>query len=124
MAARPIVVRQKAPMRPMRGAGIGERERALKRRRMRQWLTVVAIVSVLGLLHVWSRVAVLGVRYQLSAVDQRHAELRKQIAQYDGKIGGLKSVDRLVNIATTQLHMAPPQPQQIVMVQMSGGTAP
>lgn len=112
------------PVRAMRGEGVGSRDRAVKRRRMWRWIVAVLSLSLVSLLHVWSRVAVIHVRYDLAAAESRQKELRKQVAQLEGRIGSLLAVDRLIAIAGTQLHMAPPQPQQIVMVQSAVGAPP
>ena len=70
-------------------------------------LGVAAFVGV-GLMHVTSRVLVVGVGYELSRLEGENHELLRQNDELRVELAALKNPARLERIAREQLGMAPP----------------
>lgn len=100
-----------------RGASIGERERTLRQQWVRRVVGLLLLGTVLSMVHVWSRVQVLDLRYALSQYQQRTDVLRKEIRQVESQVAALTSVDRLMTIAQDQLGMRSPLASEVVYVQ-------
>lgn len=96
---------------------VGDRERAVRQRVMRQVVLLLGLAMLLGIIHVWSRMQVLNRRYALTGIEQRLQQLEKSIAQEEGEVAASKSMERLMRVATEQLGLAPPTAGQVVYVQ-------
>lgn len=101
---------------PVGSGNIGARERAVRNRLMQRLLALLLLATVLSIVQVWSRMQVLNVRYALTAVQQRIAELQKTVTQRESDVASLQSVERLTAVARDTLGMMPPQPGQVVVV--------
>lgn len=107
-----------------RGASIGERERAMRREWIRRIVGLLLLGTILSMVHVWSRVQVLDLRYELSQYQQRTDVLRKEIRQVESQVAALTSVDRLMTIAQEQLGMRSPLASEVVYIQPGGAVTP
>lgn len=106
-----------------RGSTIGDRERTVRNRLLKRTVGLLLLVVGFSIVHVWSRMEVLGLRYQLTQVQQRIEALSKAINQAETVVASKQSVERLTRIARKKLGMAPPQSQQVVQVQVRGHRA-
>jgi cell division protein FtsL len=68
----------------------------------------VAIFVGVGLMHVTSRVLVVGVGYELSRLEGENHDLLRQNDELRVELAALKNPARLERIAREQLGMAPP----------------
>lgn len=102
---------------------VGERERVVRRRVMKQVVGVLILTMFFGIVHVWSRITVLNLRYSLTKVEQRVANLRGRIEHVEGEVAARKSIERLMRVAAEQLGLQPPASGQVIMVRSTNAGA-
>ncbi|MBL9039336.1 MAG: cell division protein FtsL [Archangium sp.] len=73
----------------------------------------VALLAVVGIIHVTSRVMVVRVGYELSRLDAERTELTRSRDQLTLELATLKSPTRLESVARTTLGLVPPAPSAI-----------
>jgi cell division protein FtsL len=78
-------------------------------------LAVTLFVGV-GLMHVTSRVLVVGVGYELSRLEQENHELLRQNDALRVELAALKNPARLERVAREQLGMVPPPAGAVITV--------
>ena len=77
---------------------------------------LVVLFATVGIVHVTSRVLVVKVGYQLSALDQASAELTREHDRLKLELATLRSPGHLESIARQKLQMGPPAPSAILHV--------
>lgn len=103
--------------------GVGGRARGLRNRMLRRVLGLLALVVGLGMIHVWSRMQVLTLRYRLTGAQARVEQLRQQVNRLELQAAAQLAPDRLEQVAKTVLGLQLPLPGQVVIVQ-EGSAAP
>ena len=71
---------------------------------------LVVMFAAVGIVHVTSRVLVVKVGYQLSALDQANGALMREHDRLKLELATLRSPGRLESIARQKLQMGPPAP--------------
>jgi cell division protein FtsL len=77
---------------------------------------LVVLFATVGIVHVTSRVLVVKVGYQLSALDQVSSDLTREHDRLKLELATLRSPARLESIARQKLHMGPPAASAILHV--------
>ncbi len=85
----------------------------IDRRLFRFSLALFCLVAV-GLFYIWTHVQVVSVGYRIHALEKMQEELMRERKALLVEIALLKSPERLESIATTQLGLQTPKPQQFV----------
>lgn len=70
--------------------------------------------------HVWSRLYVLRLGYEIYSQDNVKKELIEENRKLEMAIASLRSPSRLERIARDELHLRPARPDQVVVVRRSG----
>lgn len=97
--------------------GVGQRARTLRNRMIRRAIGLVALALGLSLVHVWTRITVLELRYAMTDIARRVEGLKKEIGRAELAVTALKAPERLEAIAKDQLGLQPPGPGQVIFVQ-------
>lgn len=101
--------------------GVAAKSAAAQKKFITKWAGWLLFITALALFYVWSRVQVVELGYELTAMKQQANELNKQISNLELEIGKLKSPLRLESIAKKELGMQPPAAEQIVLVRPEEG---
>ncbi len=96
--------------------GVGAKATAVQNKFVKRWVFWLLFITALALFYVWSRVQVVQLGYEISALQRTNDELSKQVSMLEVEIANLKSPARLENIAKTKLFMQPPASDQIVLI--------
>ncbi len=110
------VAMQKNPSRRIASATMGTRERAMRSRLLKRVIGLMLLATVLSIVHVWSRVQVLNVRYAITDVQQRVERLSKTVAHVESLVESLQSAERLTRVAREELGLSTPTAGQVVIV--------
>ncbi len=81
-------------------------------------LAAVGVIGVL-LLFVWERVDIVRVGYQIEQLKARKVVLQREQDELRVKVSALTAPDRLARAAADKLGMVPPQPGQVVLVNVA-----
>jgi cell division protein FtsL len=100
----------------MSGTAIGARERAVHNRWVKQLVALLLLGTGLSIVHVWSRVQVLRIRYNITTVQNRVTQLAKDVRQMETQISALQSAERLTAFANESLNLQLPRPEQVMVV--------
>jgi cell division protein FtsL len=100
----------------LRTESIGSREKAVRNRMVQNVVGLLLLATVLSIVHVWSRVQVLDMRYALTKIQNRVTKISKKIHGIGSDVASLQSAERLQRIAKEKLHMAVPSAGQVVVV--------
>ena len=87
-------------------------------------LLVLAPFVGLGLMHVTSRVLVVGVGYELSRLEQENHDLLRQNDGLRVELAALKNPARLERVGREQLGMVPPPAGAVITLATSDSRAP
>ena len=96
--------------------GVGGRSKALRNRMIRRVVALCALALVLSMAQVWSRVQGLQLRYDMTGLQKRAADLQQQLNRLQMTVAALKAPDRLERVAKETLGLQLPAPGQIVFV--------
>lgn len=74
----------------------------------------VLLLSVVGVVHVTSRVLVVSQGYALSKLDAQHTDLTRENDRLKLELATLKGPAKLETVARTQLGLVTPSPTQVI----------
>lgn len=100
----------------LRKQGVGARSVAVQNKFVRKWAVWLILITILALFYVWSRVQVVQLGYELTAMKHDAQELSKQVSNLEMEIAQLKSPKRLEEMAKQKLGMTPPSGEQVVLI--------
>lgn len=78
----------------------------------------LVVVSVLLLLYVWERVSIVQLGYDAEQLKQTRTELERRHDRLRAELSRLTSPTHLEQLARKQLSMGPPEPGQVILVQL------
>lgn len=96
--------------------GFGARSAAVQKKFVKRWAVWLALVTLMALFYVWSRVQVVQLGYELTTLKRQTEDLNKQASNLELDIAKLKSPERLEDVAKNELNMHAPLAEQIVIV--------
>lgn len=99
--------------------GVGGRAKALRNRMIRRAVGLLLLAMVLSIVHVWSRMKVLELRYAMTSLQKQTTELQQRINRTELVVAALKAPERLERVAKEELGMQLPAVGQVVFVQES-----
>jgi cell division protein FtsL len=79
-------------------------------------LIVTALLTMVALFHVWSRVKVVDLNLQLSAATHSLKEMQQEKNRLRLEVASLKNPARIETLAKGELGMALPTDQQVIVV--------
>lgn len=79
-------------------------------------ITVLALLTLLSLFHVWSRVKVVDLNLQLSEANRLLRDLQQEQKMLRLEVATLKNPARIETVAKGELGMALPTEQQVIIV--------
>jgi len=80
------------------------------------FVAMLGVLTAVAIFHVWSRCAVIDFNLKISALSRQANELRQEQRRLKIEAASLKTPARIENLARTELGMALPTEQQVVMV--------
>jgi len=99
-------------LRPIPGlAGITFRQPSL-----RHFFLFLAILTLAGIFHVWSRSALIQLNYDISRHETRLRELQREESCLRVEVASLKSLSRIERVAVAELQLRAPVASQVVIV--------
>lgn len=113
---RPLERPLKRPGAAFRRQAVGKKSVQRRARVVRRGVVVAAIVILLALTFVWTRVRVIQLGYEVSQLNRVVGDLLKQKNRLEVEVAKLKSPDRLEVLAKDQFHMRLPMGEEIVFV--------
>lgn len=96
--------------------GIAMKAAAERRRLIRKAVVLLVFVLVSALFCVWSRVKIIQLGYEISALKSQEEELSKKESHLELEVEALRSPKRLEKVAIEVLGMHPPAGDEIVFV--------
>lgn len=81
-------------------------------------IAALAVLTVL-LAYVWQRVDLVRVGYDIQQLKTRHLALKREHHELQVKVSTLSAPERIATLASEELGMRQPHPQQIVLVNVS-----
>ncbi len=96
---------------------IAPKKAAESRRYLRQAFTLLAVVVVLALLYVWTRIQVIQLGYEVSRIRKETTELAQQRDMLEAEVAAQKSAERLAEVAVQRFGMRLPNGDEVVIVQ-------
>ena len=92
-------------------------KRDLSKPRLLLFLTLLLLLLMGGsLFYVWSRIQVIQLGYEISNALKEGRGLTEASKKLRIEIAALKSYDRIERIATEELGMAKPKPDQVIVI--------
>ncbi len=79
-------------------------------------ITVLALLTLLSLFHVWSRVKVVDLNLQVSEANRLLRDLQQEQKMLRLEVATLKNPARIETVAKGELGMALPTEQQVIIV--------
>jgi cell division protein FtsL len=92
------------------------KKNALSTRIVIIWFTVMAVFIAELLIYTWSRVQCVKVGYEISNENNKNRNLINLQNNLKVELARLKSPERLADIATNQLGLKTPTPEQMVII--------
>lgn len=77
---------------------------------------VMVLVTAVSIFHVWSRVRVIDLNLQISAVNRQFQEMQQENKRLKVEIASLKTPARIEALAKGELGMALPTDQQVIVI--------
>lgn len=87
-------------------------------------LLTVALLSAAAIAHVWTRLRAIEYGYRISKATRRRAELVETNRRLRIEVALLKNPARIARIATRELGMQSPRPEQIRRLGLDGKAPP
>jgi cell division protein FtsL len=84
-------------------------------------LAVAVVATSAAICQVWTRLRAIDFGYKISQASKENALLREQNKRLRLEVALLKNPARITQIATTELHLQPPQPEQIRRLRYTPG---
>ncbi|MBN1282183.1 MAG: cell division protein FtsL [Proteobacteria bacterium] len=109
-------------MSSVRGQPIADKAAVASRRYLRQVFSLLAVVMLVALLFVWTRIQVIQLGYEVSRIRSEVTELGRQRDMLQAEIGELRAPDRLSRIASERFGMRLPMGDEVVLLRRAGGT--
>jgi cell division protein FtsL len=97
------------------GSG-GRLLRAVRSVLVRRVLGLGAILVALGMVHVWLRLQVVGVAYELSAARQMQLRLEHEGRELEVELATLRDPARIADVARRRLGLVEPRKGQVVVL--------
>jgi len=79
-------------------------------------MVVMVLLTLVALFHVWSRVKVIDMNFQITEADRTIRDAKQEANRLRLEIASLKTPARIEEIAKGQLGMVLPSEQQIIVV--------
>lgn len=98
------------------GQDIGSKSTAIRNKLIKKVIVLVLAFLIVGVFCVWSRVRIVQLGYEISALQKELAGLIKEESHSRIEVERLKSPAHLQKVATEILNMHPPRPSEIVSV--------
>jgi cell division protein FtsL len=89
---------------------------SLDRPRLTRVFLFLAVLLVVSLFFVWSRLQMVGLQYDISRLDGRLREVRREVRCLHLEAASLRSPARIEKVARTSLGLHNPSPQQVIYV--------
>lgn len=102
--------------RAVRRQPIATKTMVATRRYLRQALTLLAVVTLMALLFVWTRIQVIQLGYEVSRIRKETTDLMRQRDRLEADIAELKSPDRLSRVASERFGMRLPMGDEVVIL--------
>lgn len=87
-----------------------------RRRALTEGTFIITMIALIGLFYVGTRVAVVKKGYRLNDLAQSYRQLEEQHRTLRLELATRKSPRQLIPQATKDLHLAPPSPDQVVVI--------
>lgn len=84
-------------------------------------LLMIAPIVALAFLSVWQRNEIIQVGYEIGTLQKERKRLRQAQRELRAEVENLTAVERIEQIASNQLGMEPPKPEQIVFLRDRSG---
>lgn len=79
-------------------------------------LGFIALLLMVSLFFVWSRVQVTGLEYEISQLESRLRDLRQETSNLRLEAASLSSPERIERVAKKELHLRLPTADQVITV--------
>lgn len=100
--------------RAVRGQYLSPKSVALRNRSVRRGVLIFSALAVLALCYVWTRVRVIQLGYEATALHREVMKLEQKKEMLDAEVARLKTPERLERIARETLGMRRPRGDEIV----------
>ena len=94
----------------------GDEKVGVKRPRLAAIFVFIAVVAVICLFFVWSRIQVFQLQYEISSLETQVREAEQDSRRLRLEVASLSKPSRLEKIAVTELGLRDPAPEQIINV--------
>lgn len=89
---------------------------ALGRPRLFPLLAFIAVLLVVSLFFVWSRIQVVHLEYDISSREGRVRDLNQEIRRYQLEVASLRTPARIEGVARDRIGLQLPTPAQVINV--------
>lgn len=89
---------------------------ALGRPRLVPLLAFIAVLLVVSLFFVWSRLQVVHLEYDISSLEGRVRDLNQEIRRYQLEVASLRTPARIEQVARERIGLQLPTPAQVINV--------
>lgn len=90
---------------------------ALGRPRLFPLLGFIAVLLVVSLFFVWSRLQVVHLEYDISRLEGRTRDLNQEIRRYRLEVASLRTPARIEQVARERIGLQLPTPEQVINVE-------
>ena len=86
------------------------------RPRLTRVFLFLAVLLIVSLFFVWSRLQMVGLQYDISRLESRLREVGREVRCLHLEVASLRSPARIEKVAFTNLGLRNPSPQQVIYV--------